>query len=326
MKIITTILFILSSIITFAQGGAMADLKFEEAETAFNNQDYETTIKKLDEFDKLLGSIKDKSLYLRIISQDKLFDPTKLYESESQFNLQTSLRKNASAYLKAMESNGLDDRYREVYAINEKLANYPIEKTVWIKEKQKSDLKKQEAEKKNKELEDFYRELTPKIEAWEWDEKIKIGADFKNLKKQYPDFYKEFNENQKKNDLVNGNKIIRINKKNDVSRIQSEKEIDRIITEFGNIVSYSLDLNESYALKIKNMWKQEFGENAINEYLHEKNRPNYKIGRYVLESPKTREKIYIEYILVNNTIKYRGIKLITGLDNQKFYENLKKVN
>lgn len=326
MKIITTILFILSSIITFAQGGAMADLKFEEAEIAFNMQDYETTIKKLDEFDKLLGSIKDKSLYLRIISQDKLFDPTKLYENEIQFNLLSSLRKNTNAYLNAMESNGLDDRYREVYAINEKLANYPNEKTVWIKEKQKSDLKKQEAEKKNKELEDFYRELTPKIEAWEWINEIKIGADFKNLKKQYPDFYKEFNENPKKNDLVNGNKIIRINKKNDVSKIQSEKEIDRIVTEFGNIVSYSLNLNESYALKIMNMWKQEFGENAINEYLHEKNRPNYKIGMYVLESPKTREKIYIEYILVNNTIKYRGVKLITGLDNQKFYENLKKVN
>ena len=324
-KIITTLLLFLS-MFAFAQESAMADLKFEEAETAFNNQDYETTIKKLDEFDKLLGSIKDKSLYLRIISQDKLFDPTKLYENESQFNLLSSLRKNTNAYLKAMESNGLDDRYREVYAINEKLANYAKEKTIWLKEKQKSDLKKQEAEKKNKELEDFYRELTPKIEAWEWDEKIKIGADFKNLKKQYPDFYKEFNENPKKNDLVNGNKIIRINKKNDVSRIQSEKEIDRIITEFGNIVSYSLDLNESYALKIMNMWKQEFGENAINEYLHEKNRPNYKIGMYVLESPKTREKIYIEYILVNNTIKYRGIKLITGLDNQKFYENLKKAN
>ena len=321
-----TLILIFLFAISFAQESAMADLKFEEAETAFNNQKYETTIKKLDEFDKLLGSIKDKSLYLRIISQDKLFDPTKLYENESQFNLLSSLRKNTNAYLKAMESNGLDDRYREVYAINEKLANYAKEKTIWLKEKQKSDLKKQEAEKKNKELEDFYRELTPKIEAWEWDEKIKIGADFKNLKKQYPDFYKEFNENPKKNDLVNGNKIIRINKKNDVSRIQSEKEIDRIITEFGNIVSYSLDLNESYALKIMNMWKQEFGENAINEYSFVGNRPNYKIGMYVLESPKTREKIYIEYILVNNTIKYRGIKLITGLDNQKFYENLKKAN
>ena len=227
MKKIITSLLLFVSIFAFAQESAIADIKFEEAETTFNNQDYETTIKKLDEFDKLLGSIKDKSLYLRIISQDKLFDPTKLYESE----------------------------------------------------------------KKNKELEDFYRELTPKIEAWEWDEKIKIGADFKDLKKQYPDYYKEFNENPKKNDNVNGNIIIRDNKKNDISRI-SHKEIVRITTEFGNIVLYSIVLNESYALKILNMWKQEFGENAINEYSFVGNRPNYKIGMYVLESPK-REKKFI---------------------------------
>ena len=126
-KIITTLLLFVS-IFAFPQGGAIADLKFEEAETAFNNQDYETTIKKLDEFDKLLGSIKDKSLYLRIISQDKLFDPTKLYENEIQFNLLSSLRKNTNAYLNAMESSGLDERYREVYAINEKLAKYPMDK------------------------------------------------------------------------------------------------------------------------------------------------------------------------------------------------------
>ncbi len=143
MKIITTILFILSSVITFAQGGAMADLKFEEAEIAFNNQDYETTIKKLDEFDKLLGSIKDKSLYLRIISQDKLFEPSKLYENESNFNLLSSLRKNTSAYLKAMESNGLDERYREVYAINEKIVQYPKDKVQWKinKDKIENDFK-----------------------------------------------------------------------------------------------------------------------------------------------------------------------------------------
>lgn len=82
----------------------MADLKFEEAETAFNNQDYEITIKKLDEFDKLLGSIKDKSLYLRIISQDKMFEPDELYDNESNFNLLFFLKKNTNAYLKAMES------------------------------------------------------------------------------------------------------------------------------------------------------------------------------------------------------------------------------
>ena len=131
MKKIITSLLLFVSIFAFAQESAIADLKFEEAETAFNNQDYETTIKKLDEFDKLLGSIKDKSLYLRIISQDKLFDPTKLYENESQFNLLSSLRKNTNAYLKAMESSGLDERYREVYAINEKLVQYPKDKTAF---------------------------------------------------------------------------------------------------------------------------------------------------------------------------------------------------
>lgn len=124
------ILFFAISQNLFAQS-ALADLKFEEAETTFNSQDYETTIKKLDEFDKLLGSIKEKSLYLRIISQDKLFEPAKLYENESQFNLLISLRKNTGAYLKAMESSGLDDRYREVYAINEKLTNYPKDQTAF---------------------------------------------------------------------------------------------------------------------------------------------------------------------------------------------------
>ncbi len=67
------VLFVFFKTIVFAQSGALADLKFEEAEIAFNNQEYDTTIKKLDEFDKLLGSVKDKSLYLRIISQDKYF-------------------------------------------------------------------------------------------------------------------------------------------------------------------------------------------------------------------------------------------------------------
>ncbi|WP_291129560.1 hypothetical protein [Flavobacterium sp. UBA7682] len=127
MKKLFITLLLLTAQITLAQN-AMADLKFEEAETAFNNQNYTTTIKHLDEFDKLYGSITAKSLYLRIVSQDKLFEPSKLYEKQDQFTLLTSLRKNASAYLKAMESEGLDDRYREVYTINQKLQQYPQDK------------------------------------------------------------------------------------------------------------------------------------------------------------------------------------------------------
>lgn len=124
-----------------AQNNAIADLKFEEAETAYNNKDYNTTIKKLDEFDKLIGGIKSHSLYLRIVSQHKLLNEYTLYDSEKQFMELASLRKNAHAYLKIMKSEGLDDKYREIYQISEKLQNYPIDKQAWLAEKQRSDTK-----------------------------------------------------------------------------------------------------------------------------------------------------------------------------------------
>ena len=288
MKIITTILFILSSIITFAQDGAMADLKFEEAETAFNNQDYETTIKKLDEFDKLLGSIKDKSLYLRIISQDKLFeklfyiakigvqiknhkegilvtnivensaafksgleendiilklnelkisnylefienikyknegdkiyiqllrgeelidktlfvelskdvkDENKIYFDDKNFDFLTKFRKNTNAYIKAMESSGLDERYREIYTINAKLEKYPKDKVSWFKEKQKvidkSTTIVEEENRNVKELENYYLTVASKIDSWEYDDLIKVGVNIKDLQKTHKKELKE---------------------------------------------------------------------------------------------------------------------------------------
>ena len=318
MKIITTILFILSSLITLSQESAKADLKFEEAEVAFNNQEYETTIKKLDEFDKLLGSVKDKSLYLRIISQDKLFDPTKLYENEIQFNLLSSLRKNTNAYLNAMESSGLDERYREVYAINEKLANYPNEKTVWIKEKQKSDLKKQEAEKKNKELEDFYRELTPKIEAWEWEEKIKIGENIKSLKKLYPEFYKPFDGKYNSADKLNNN-IINWGSKNILN--PRDLEVKVIVAENDIITHYVLELSETSKIKFLDKWEKEFGEKAISEYLSD----DGNVGMYVLQSPISNIIIYIQYVKINGyPTSYSGGKIKNGeKDFFKFYKKIK---
>ena len=264
-KIITTSLLFVS-MFAFAQESAKADLKFEEAEIAFNNQDYETTIKKLDEFDKLLGSIKDKSLYLRIISQNKLFeklfyvakigvqidnhkegilvtnivensaafksglkvndiilklnelkisntvefienvkyknegkkiyiqllrgeelidktlfvdvskdvkDENKIYFDDKNFDFLTKFRKNTNAYLKAMESSGLDERYREVFAIHEKLVKYPSEKTTWLKEKEKlvNDINNKIKEEKIK-LEEFKKKDTErgiKIQNYEFD-------------------------------------------------------------------------------------------------------------------------------------------------------------
>ena len=125
MKRVIILFLVCCNLATFAQGGALADLKFEEAETAFNSQDYETTIKKLDEFDKTYGEITAKSLYLRIICQNKLLTIYKIFENEEQFNLMLTLRKNVSSYIKAMESEELDDKFREVYNINENLKIYP---------------------------------------------------------------------------------------------------------------------------------------------------------------------------------------------------------
>lgn len=246
-QLLTSVLFFLS-VSALAQGSAMADLKFEEAEIAFNNYDYETTIKKLNDFDKLIGNVKDKSLYLRIISQDKLFDPSILYESEDQFNLLVSLRKNTNAYLKAMESSGLDDRYREVYSINEKLQNYKIkDRAAWLKEKQ---LKEEQLIKQNEESLAYYQMVAPKIDSWEWCNEIKLGENIDNLKTQFKSFYRQF-ESFKGKDSDRHKKIFyntkTRNKYGDISLLENIKiNQENIIFEY-EVLIYKFKEDENFA-------------------------------------------------------------------------------
>ena len=375
MKIITTILLIFISTITFAQGGAMADLKFEEAETAFNNQNYETTIKKLDEFDKLLGSVKDKSLYLRIISQDKLFeklfyiakvgvqiknhkegilvtnivensaafksgleendiilklneikisnteefienvkyknegnkiyiqllrgeelidktlfvelskdvkDENKIYFDDKNFDFLTKFRKNTNAYLKAMESSGLDERYREIYAIHEKLEKYPKDKASWLKEMQKAIDKSFTLIESAKELDTYYHDLALKIDAWYWSEAIKTGDHIENLYEQYPDVYKNLKKsgksyfNTEKKSLP---KLVYIRAKND------------LIFEFNVLYADVLYKNEEEKKleirKVKKYFKSIFGESLIFTDDYEYNHS------FSIDSPYSKYKIEV---------------------------------
>lgn len=285
MKKLIIILFVLVCNGAFAQS-AIADLKFEEAETAFNRGANTTTLIKLDEFDKIYGSVTAKSLYLRIMTQNKILnrresfrslgfsystanlnspltvikpfsegintdikefdivlsidgieiketkqiftviegkygkeydggdyieliikrentvEPIKLYtklfggfySNEENYELLASLRKNANAYLKAMESEGLDDKYREVYDISEKLKQYPADKQAWLKEKQRIETERiakiEEEKRKEEEQDKYYREIAPKIDAWEYKEYIKIGGNYKELAQQFPNEYK----------------------------------------------------------------------------------------------------------------------------------------
>ncbi|MFN0291581.1 tetratricopeptide repeat protein [Pedobacter helvus] len=100
------------AIYSHAQENAIATLKFEEAEAAFNSGNYATALNKLDEVDKLAG-IMSKSLYLRIVATDIIFD---YYDVKSTTLL--TLGKYVDSYLKTMEAEGLDDKYRAVYAIS----------------------------------------------------------------------------------------------------------------------------------------------------------------------------------------------------------------
>lgn len=136
--------FLLITTPTFAQ--AIAELKFEEAETAYNQGRYELTIQKVNEFEKAIGGMSDKSLFLRVVSQDKLFNPSVFYSDEKQFTLYISLLTDTEKYIKVMESKGLDDKFKEVYAISEKLKslNLPTNKAAYLKVSTRIAKEKQE--------------------------------------------------------------------------------------------------------------------------------------------------------------------------------------
>jgi TPR repeat protein len=120
-----TLVLIICSYSLFAQS-ALEILKLEEAEIDFNKNDFGTTIQKLDELEKMTG-VTSRTLYLRIVCQYNLYIEAP-YKDESQYDLLVSLRVNTRSYLEGMESFGLDDKYREIYKINEDLKQYPTNK------------------------------------------------------------------------------------------------------------------------------------------------------------------------------------------------------
>lgn len=97
----------------------IAELHFETAEKAYNAGNYMETLAKLDDVEKLTG-LMSKTLYLRIVSQDKLADQLANSE-EDNAGLLRELQSNVGTYLEVMADQGLDDRYREVYTIQEKI-------------------------------------------------------------------------------------------------------------------------------------------------------------------------------------------------------------
>lgn len=135
---------------------AIARLKFEDAEEAFNKGDYTTTISKLEDAEKLFGKINVPILHLRIITQDKLL------QKKLDFTILSALRKNCSQFLKDYETmEGIEEKYRQVYKIQEAYAKHPntigeYEKLVAEKKAEEERIKI-EAEKNKPVITNVYR-------------------------------------------------------------------------------------------------------------------------------------------------------------------------
>lgn len=221
------LLLLLTTVVVFTNSysqQAEAQLLFEEAEAAFNKfmtldcesnpQDCQTTLMeiaiKLDKVEKIVGP-KPKTVYLSAMVQKglyDLFDYSHLYDQEhgeKLFDIVISLRETANQYLKMKQNDEVDNRYREMRNIVVELEKYPKDKVAWQKEKEKNDLieaaiaikkeKKRQAflaevKEYDARKDQYYREIAPKIDAWDYKEGIKIGMDIEELKKTHKEWFK----------------------------------------------------------------------------------------------------------------------------------------
>lgn len=110
----------------------IAKLKFEDAETAYNAGEYAKTLSRLADAEKIFGKINSPILHLRILAQNKLYQQTR----DDQLGFE--LKKNCAFFLKEYaDIEALEDKYKEVYRINEDILDIPgsIEELNLIKEK-----------------------------------------------------------------------------------------------------------------------------------------------------------------------------------------------
>src|SRR5690606_24320943 len=91
----------------------LTKLKFEEAEKAFYDSDYENCIKLLDETEKLLGQPAPKILHLKIMAENKIWEANP-YASYGQLE---RLRSLCNQYMQNYDIQGLEDKFKEVYTI-----------------------------------------------------------------------------------------------------------------------------------------------------------------------------------------------------------------
>ncbi len=118
-KIIILLLLTITGITSYSQA-TLAKFKYEEAEEAFQKNDYKLVYKNLDEVEKILGGANPKTLYLRISAQVKHIGS----DPDIDFETIEKARSNVKTYLAKYESPDNEERYRDVYKYSQQLEKY----------------------------------------------------------------------------------------------------------------------------------------------------------------------------------------------------------
>lgn len=129
-KIIFLLLLIFNISYLLAQNDVKAKIEFEEAEKAFQENNFEEAFTRLSKSQDILGIWSAKISYLKILSLDKLANYLKFENQDTQ-----KLSKEVKLYLDYFNKNPdkiVEDKFKEVYRIDEKL-NYSKKLSVYEK-------------------------------------------------------------------------------------------------------------------------------------------------------------------------------------------------
>lgn len=151
MKKIILFTFLTIAFVQFASSqNTIAKLKFEDAEQAYANNNFELALHKLIEVETLLKSTNPQVLHLKINSQSKIIKKNPL----NDYSLIENTRKLCSKYLIDYEQiPDNENNYRDIYKISETLKSYPESEQEFLAQKKIAEEKQlEEAAKPKKEV------------------------------------------------------------------------------------------------------------------------------------------------------------------------------
>jgi hypothetical protein len=121
MKKILLVIFALLSLQAANAQNTLAKIKFEDAEKAYYDGDYQNCLQLLNETEKILGQSAPNILFLKILAGHKLLEADKNYP----YSQLATLRDQTNFYLNDYDIAGLEDKYRQVYEVSNALKVYP---------------------------------------------------------------------------------------------------------------------------------------------------------------------------------------------------------